>query len=61
MNDDVRVKACRINDHVELIHDSAPDVVLEIPRRDWQDFLEAVRSGAFELEILPRKAEENAA
>ncbi|NUP03228.1 MAG: hypothetical protein HOV96_17010 [Nonomuraea sp.] len=58
---DVHVKVCRINDHVELIHEDVPDVVLEVPRRDWEQFLEAVKSGAFDLEVLPRKAAESAA
>lgn len=58
---DVHVKVCRINDHVEIIHEAVPDVVLEVPRRDWEQFLEAVKAGSFDLEVLPRKATESAA
>jgi hypothetical protein len=61
MNDDVRVTATRINDHVEIVHDDRPDVVLEVPRHDWQRFTEAMKAGAFDLDALPRKSTENVA
>jgi hypothetical protein len=56
-----RVAAKRINDHVEVIHVDNPDAVLEVPRRDWEGFTAAVKSGAFDLETLNREAEENVA
>ncbi|HEX4814607.1 MAG TPA: hypothetical protein VFV66_17845 [Nonomuraea sp.] len=54
-----RVAAKRINDHVELVHDSNPDAVLEVPRHDWEAFTTAVKSGAFDLRTLERQAAEN--
>ncbi|GAA3534125.1 hypothetical protein GCM10022419_011860 [Nonomuraea rosea] len=56
-----RVAAKRINDHVEVIHVDNPDTVLEVPRRDWERFTAAVKSGAFDLETLNREAAENVA
>ncbi|MEU6714318.1 hypothetical protein ABZ897_22865 [Nonomuraea sp. NPDC046802] len=56
-----RVAAKRINDHVELIHMDNPDSVLEVPRRDWEAFTTAVKSGAFDLETLNRQAQESLA
>ncbi|MGN9841141.1 hypothetical protein ACTMTI_23745 [Nonomuraea sp. H19] len=56
-----RVAAKRINDHVELVHANNPDLVLEVPRLDWEAFTMAVKSGAFDLATLERQAEENAA
>ncbi|MEW9548208.1 hypothetical protein [Nonomuraea sp. NPDC050783] len=56
-----RVAAKRINDHVELVHVDNPDLVLEVPRRDWEAFVTAVKSGAFDLRTLEREAEENVA
>ncbi|GAA3212499.1 MULTISPECIES: hypothetical protein [Nonomuraea] len=56
-----RVAAKRINDHVEIIHEDNPDLVLEVPRRDWVAFTAAVKSGAFDLEALHREAEEHVA
>ncbi|GAB2910312.1 hypothetical protein ACFMQL_25245 [Nonomuraea fastidiosa] len=56
-----RVAAKRINDHVEVVHVDHPDVVLEVPRRDWEAFTAAVKSGAYDLDVLPRVAEESAA
>ncbi|GAA3674959.1 hypothetical protein GCM10022224_044110 [Nonomuraea antimicrobica] len=59
--DSGRVAARRINDHVELFHVDNPEAVLDVPRRDWEAFTTAVKSGAFDLETLNRQAEENAA
>ncbi|WP_111178390.1 hypothetical protein [Nonomuraea aridisoli] len=56
-----RVAAKRINDHVELVHADHPDVVLNVPRLDWEAFTAAVKSGAFDLETLNRQAEESLA
>ncbi|WP_406673232.1 hypothetical protein WBK31_24655 [Nonomuraea sp. N2-4H] len=56
-----RVAAKRINDHVEVVHVDHPDVVLEVPRRDWEAFTAAVKSGAYDLDVLSRVAEESAA
>ncbi|KAB8195964.1 hypothetical protein FH608_010845 [Nonomuraea phyllanthi] len=56
-----RVEAKRINDHVELVHADNPDTVLEVPRRDWEPFIAAVKSGAFDLETLNRQAAERVA
>ncbi|GAA2840056.1 MULTISPECIES: hypothetical protein [Nonomuraea] len=58
-HDASRVAAKRINDHVEVIHADNPDTVLEVPRRDWEAFTAAVKSGAFDLETLNRQAEES--
>ncbi|MFG2072344.1 hypothetical protein SAMN05421874_101276 [Nonomuraea maritima] len=54
-----RIAAKRINDHVELVHEDYPDTVLFVPRRDWEAFTAAVKSGAFDLETLNRQAEES--
>jgi hypothetical protein len=59
--DGCRVTAKRLNDHVEVVHVDHPDVVLDVPRRDWPAFVEAVKAGAFDLETLERQAAENAA
>jgi hypothetical protein len=56
-----RVTAKRINDHVEIVHGDNPDLVFEVPRRDWEAFTTAVKSGAFDLRTLEREAEENVA
>ncbi|MEO3868622.1 hypothetical protein ABGB18_07320 [Nonomuraea sp. B12E4] len=56
-----RVAAKRINDHVEVVHVDNPGAVLEVPRRDWERFTAAVKSGAFDLEALHREAEEHVA
>ncbi|MDR8410969.1 hypothetical protein [Nonomuraea sp. 3-1Str] len=37
-----RVVARRLNDHVEIHHVDRPDVVLEVPRKDFADLIAAV-------------------
>ncbi|MBF8192692.1 hypothetical protein ITP53_44835 [Nonomuraea sp. K274] len=54
-----RVAVQRVNDHVEVVHVDNPDAVLEVPRRDWETFTTAVKSGAFDLETLKRGVEES--
>ncbi|MED7926154.1 hypothetical protein SMD20_18000 [Nonomuraea sp. LP-02] len=56
-----RVAAKRINDHVELVHADHPELVFEVPRRDWEAFTTAVKSAAFDLGTLERLAKENVA
>ncbi|MER7503545.1 hypothetical protein [Nonomuraea pusilla] len=56
-----RVTARRTNDHVELVHADRPDIVLDVPRRDWPAFVEAVKAGALDLEVLNRAAQEHSA